>query len=342
MFRRRQESPLLAPPEQTYPQAACYFLFCAAHLDPGLKPFVIEGRRMALIASKNWLPLLTPQILFSDRQGQTNAFLETNPALWIEPDGSAIVCVRLVNYRKFKDRSFKMGGALSESKYHIFRGRMKDGMFEAQESSALEFVNALPLHPSCWTGYEDLRFLNSKQILCTAPQLSPRGLPVIALASLDGSTATIQRVLPPSEQEKNWMPFLPQAGSRNFVLYSVSPLGLKQLEDGDVRILATADPLRGYHGSSNGVSIVGQGFLFLIHKYAARTEHAWLLFDPIGRRYGYSAPFVFLEHSYIEFTCSISLYEDMIHVALGVNDDKAYLCSVSVPDPLEFTWLPFS
>jgi hypothetical protein len=297
---------------------------------------------MAVIASKNWLPLLTPQILFNDRQGQTNAFLETNPALWIEPDGAAIVCVRLVNYRKFKDRSFKMGGALSESKYHIFRGIMKDGMFEMKESSSLEFVNKLPMYSSCWTGYEDIRFLNSKQFLCTAPQLSPRGLPVIALGTLDDSTATIQKVLPPSEQEKNWMPFLPQAGSRDFVLYSVSPLGLKTLDGAYVRILAPATELAGYHGSSNGVVIDGRGYLFLIHNYTDHSRHAWLLFDPERRRYGWSAPFVFLSHSYIEFTCSISLFDEQIYVALGVNDDKAYLCSVDVPDLAEFTWSSFS
>ena len=296
--------------------------------------------KMAVVASKNWFPLLTPQILFTDRQGQTNAFLETNPALWIEPDGSAIVCVRLVNYRKFKDRSFKMGGALSESKYHIFRGIMKDGMFEVLESAGLEFENKLPMYPSCWTGYEDLRFLNSKQILCTAPQLSPHGSPVIALGSLDGSTATIERVLMPSQKEKNWMPFL--AGAQEFVLYSVSPLGLKTLDGADVRILAPATELAGYHGSSNGVVIDGSGYLFLIHEYTDRSRHAWLLFDPVRRRYGYSAPFVFLSYSYIEFTCSISLFEKRIYVALGVNDDKAYLCSVSVPDFSKFAWVSFS
>ena len=214
-------------------------------------------------------------------------------------------------------------------------------MFEVQESAALSFVHSLPVYPSCWTGYEDLRFLNSKQFLCAAPQLSPRGVPVIALGSLDGMTATIERVLPPSEQEKNWMPFLPQAGSREFVLYSVSPLGLKTLGGTDVKILDAAPALEGYHGSSNGIKIEGEGYLFLIHKYDDRSRHAWLLFDPERRRYGYSAPFVFLAHSYIEFTCSISLFDGQIYVALGVNDDKAYLCSVSIPDLSEFTWAAF-
>ena len=291
---------------------------------------------MDVIASKDWRPLLTPQILFKDRQGEANAFLETNPALWIEPDGSAIVCVRLVNYRKFKNRSFKMGGVLSESKYHIFRGVMKDGVFIESESAPLLFVDPLPQHPSCWTGYEDIRFLNSKQFICTAPQLSPRGAPVLALAALDGTVGTIERVLPPCEQEKNWMPF--RVGSQEFVLYSVSPLVLKTLVGSDLRVLNDAPALAGYHGSSNGIALEGSGYLFLIHKYTDRTEHRWLLFDAVGRRYGWSTPFVFCTHSYIEFTCSISLFEGRIWVALGVNDDKAYLCSVSVPSMDGFTW----
>lgn len=294
---------------------------------------------MNIIPSKDWTPLLTPQILFKDRQGESNAFLETNPALWIEPDGSAIVCVRLVNYRKYKDRSFKMGGARSESKYHIFRGIVKDGVFIELESSNLTFLDTLPKYPSCWTGYEDLRFLNSKQFICTAPQLSPRGVPVLALGRLEGAVATIERVLPPSEQEKNWMPF--RAGSQEFVLYSVSPLALKTLVGSDLRVLDSAPTLAGYHGSSNGIALDDGGYLFLIHKYTDRSRHAWFLFDPMGRRYGWSAPFVFCKHSYIEFTCSISLFEGRIWVALGVNDDKAYLCSVSVPSMDGFTWATF-
>jgi len=295
---------------------------------------------MTQIAVKHWLPLLTPQILFKDRQAQTNAFLETNPALWIEPDGGAIVCVRLVNYRKFKDRSFKMGGALSESKYHIFRGVMKDGLFIERESAPMTFVDPLPQYSSCWTGYEDIRFLNSKQFLCTAPQLSPRGMPVIALGRLEGAVGTIERVLPPSEQEKNWMPF--RVGSQEFVLYSVYPLGLKTRDSVDVRVLDEAPALAGYHGSSNGIALPKEsGYLFLIHKYTDRSRHAWLHFDPAKRHYGWSAPFVFCAHSYIEFTCSISLFEGRIWVALGVNDDKAYLCSVDVPNTAEFTWASF-
>jgi hypothetical protein len=285
-----------------------------------------------------WYPLLTPQILFKDRQGETNAYLETNPALYIAPDATFICMVRLVNYRKFKNRNFKMGGALSESRYHMFRGAFGPKGPAVTESSPVTFTSSLPQYYSCWTGYEDIRFLDERRIICTSPTASPAGKPVLVTGVLDGAKVSIDRLCLPAEIEKNWMPF--RVGSADFVIYSVCPLALKGLNAAEPQILAPADELKGFHGSTNGI-VWGTGFLFIIHTYAERTQHKWLYFDPVARRYGYSESFSFNSYSYIEFTCSLCAVGDALWVALGMNDDKAYLCRVASPDLATFKMQDF-
>jgi hypothetical protein len=285
-----------------------------------------------------WHPLTAPQILFRDKQGETNAFVETNPTFHIDNEtGRFLLLVRQVNYRKFHNRAFKMGGPVSNSVYHLFRGTLlPTGDLNYTESTPVSFTNSLPQYESCWHGYEDIRMIDDRRFLCTAPQCSPTGAPVIVEGILDNNIATIHRLCEPSKIEKNWMPFT--AGEKTFVLYSVSPLAIKVLSEPTIQELAPALELEGYHGSSNGIS-TPEGYLFLIHKYTTRTEHRWLLFDPQAKKYGVSAPFTFLPYSYIEFTCSLSEYKGRLYVGLGVNDDKAYLCVL--PKPAWFTFTTF-
>jgi hypothetical protein len=278
----------------------------------------------------SWYPLLCPQVLFKDRQGETNAFLETNPAVYIKSDGSFLALVRLVNYRKFHNRAFKMGGSLSESAYHLFTGQITAHGPSIQTSSPVRFDNTLPQYYSCWTGYEDIRFLDESRIICTSPTSSPDGKPVIVIGTLsDTATINIDTLCQPAQIEKNWMPF--RVGSADFVLYSVCPLALKALHSPTPLTLHTAEELRGYHGSTNGI-VWNAGFLFIVHSYNERSVHRWLYFDPVRRNYGFSEPFSFHSHSYIEFTCSLAVYNDVLYVGLGMNDDKAFLCSVETPD----------
>ena len=75
---------------------------------------------MEVASVDQWYPLLCPQEVFVDKHNEFNAFIETNPAFWLNSDGSFILLVRLVNYRKFKNLAFKIGGKCSESKYYIF------------------------------------------------------------------------------------------------------------------------------------------------------------------------------------------------------------------------------
>jgi hypothetical protein len=179
--------------------------------------------------------------------------------------------------------------------------------------------------------------IDDKRFLCTAPECSTTGAPIIVEGVLEGTTATILRRCEPSKIEKNWMPFT--AGTKTFVLYSVSPLAIKVLEDSAIQEVAPAPELDGYHGSSNGIQ-TPEGYLFLIHKYAEKTEHRWLLFNPMAKKYGVSPSFTFLPHSYIEFTCSLSEYKGNLYVGLGVNDDKAYVCVVPKPTWFAFKYFP--
>lgn len=283
---------------------------------------------------KYMFPLLTPQILFKDRQKETNAFLETNPAVYVKDD-LFIILVRLVNYRKFRDKSFKMGGALSESLYHKFTARYTSAKgFEMLTSAPLVFKNTLPQYYSCWTGYEDIRFIDEKTVLCTSPTSSLTGAPVIVLGILEGETINIIKLCEPCKIEKNWMPF--RVGETDFVLYSVYPLAIKTLTNPIPVNLHTASELKGYHGSTNGIKYNG-GYLFIIHVFSDRSYHRWLYFDPINKKYGFSNPFTFHDYSYIEFTCSLVIYNESLFVGLGINDDKAYLCEVSHPLLSTFT-----
>lgn len=295
----------------------------------------------------SWYPLLVPQQLFVDRQGETNAFYETNPAAIFSEDGTLCVAIRLVNYRKFHNRAFKMGGRFSESRYVLWRGTFNDtGFIPISDPTPIQWSNPFTTYGSEWTGYEDLRYLTPSQIIVTAPELSPRGEPRLVAATLSTSAeaakTTVTTLLEPSARpEKNWMPF-----SAGHVVYSVCPFVVKRLET-DVRATLVSEarltPLAGYHGSSNGV-VYGSGQLFLIHKFTERTEHRWLFVDFAAGALAFSEPFTFLPHSYIEFTCSLALISSTSNellIGLGVNDDKAFLIRVRGPDLSKFTEVMF-
>lgn len=293
-----------------------------------------------------YYPLLVPQQLFVDRQGETNAFYETNPAAIFDEDGTLLVAIRLVNYRKFHTRAFKMGGRLSESRYVLWRGTLSDPAFfnPLSDPTPIQWTNPFPTYGSVWTGYEDLRFLTPSQVVVTAPELSARGEPRLVAATLDTASAkaTLATLLEPSVRpEKNWMPF-----SNSHVVYSVCPFVVKRLES-DVRATLVSEArlalLAGYHGSSNGV-VYGSGYLFLIHKYTERSEHRWLFVDFAAGVLAFSEPFTFFPHSYIEFTCSVSRIPDApteLLIGLGVNDDKAFLIRVRGPEIATFIHVTF-
>jgi hypothetical protein len=303
---------------------------------------------MNTIHVRAWHPLVCPQRIFRDKDGDSNAYVDTNPAFHLDVDGSCTILVRQVNYRKFRDKSFKLGELRSISGYHIFRGTYIDGVLAITHSEQLVSHTDFPTFPTYWLGAEDLRFLDAHTILATYPELHPGGAPRMVLGFLQDSSITYDCLLEPSVRgEKNWMPFGTGGGvgigvgDGGDVIYSVSPLAVKPLKHDVIRILAHDVPiLSGYHGSTNGVAHL-DGWLFLIHKYVERTEHRWLFIDFNARTYAWSDPFVFMAYSYIEFPCSLTAAGPDLVVAIGINDDKAYLVtimrtSVCLGEPVAF------
>ena len=57
-----------------------------------------------------------------------------------------------------------------------------------------------------------------------------------------------------------------------------------------------------------------------------------MLFNIITNEVQLSEEFIFFKNSYIEFTCSLSKYCDRIFIAIGVNDNKAYIIEINIED----------
>jgi len=274
---------------------------------------------MKLFPIRKISPLLLEPKQFKDRFGQPNAYLDTNPSLFIDASGNATVLIRRVNYRKFPDKTFTIYESQAKSEYIILKGHVTQPFctFFVQP-----LVADLPAtYPTYWRGLEDIRFINETTILATIPECNPRGQPSLFQGTLIGNRVQdVRPCMPNSNVEKNWMPF---GGDQ--VIYSVDPLQTKAVMDGRPTPLSGLElpGLNGYHGSTNGIPWLG-GWLFLIHVNRERTVHRWLWIhtaDPPC----YSEEFVFFTHSYIEFPCSLCEYDGTLFVSLGVNDDKAFV-----------------
>jgi hypothetical protein len=150
-------------------------------------------------------------------------------------------------------------------------------------------------------------------------------MPAIFQARFIGSTLSEITPCFPNQTEKNWMPF------DDKVIYSVCPFILKSVITDDRYEIAldagTRQELEGWHGSSNGVTM-GNWKLFLIHKNQERVIHRWILLDPVTQKVVISKPFVFFQHSYIEFVCSLVDYKGTLYASVGVNDCKAYIVEI--------------
>jgi hypothetical protein len=283
-------------------------------------------------------PILLPQMRFTDMFGKPNAYLEMNPAIHIEPSGRVRILVRCVNYRKFHDKQFTLYEPKSNSKYIFMNGYLTHrNSLNLEEFSAKEIQYSYPTqtYPTYWTGLEDIRFVDEKTVLATIPELNPTGNPCIFSAELDSAAATlckIQPCLPNSVPEKNWMPFSTESGNSQ-VIYSLSPFLVKSLANDDKQEIQTSpeiqNALAGYHGSTNGIPFQNGELLFLIHGNRDRSYHRWLLFHPSTGKIKVSPEFVFFNHSYIEFPCSLAEWNHTYYIGLGVNDDKAFIVEVS-------------
>jgi hypothetical protein len=280
-----------------------------------------------LFPKKQVYPVIVPQICFNDKYNNTNSFVEMNPSLYISDTGEIIILVRCVNYRKFFDKQFTMYEHHSYSHYYILRGQIQHGEqldIENYSINRLGHEYFRPTYPSYWKGLEDVRFINEKQIIAIVPECNPGGNPSLFCATLDGSLLHSFVECKPNKLEKNWMPF-----DTNKVIYSLDPFIVKDvLEDNKTEICLTDETklqLKGYHGSTNGVKYDNNYTLFLIHINRDKVYHKWLLFNPNTHEIKLSSEFIFFNRAYIEFTCSLGMYNDRVFISVGVNDDKAYI-----------------
>lgn len=290
-----------------------------------------------------------PQIPFKNRYGFYSAFREMNPAMFYDREKEEwIVLVRGVNYEKQSNNTYALLASPAHSVYWIAHGPS----LEKLTFTELQWDYGLPTYGSYWNGIEDARFLDSRRILVTVPQLDSRGQPTIFHASLNDSLTKLtnfQRCEPSERVEKNWMPM--PGGTH--VIYTVCPLQFKPYDtEKDMFTVplnsSQKELLEGFHGSTNGVLWkTGDGLdgqLYLIHKTIEtergphtssgdppkRVVHRWLFLGVKGEIL-VSQLFTFFQHSYIEFPCSLVKKENQVFVSLGVNDSHAIICQVQAP-----------
>jgi hypothetical protein len=273
---------------------------------------------------------------FTDMFGKPNAYLEMNPAMYIDPNGKTHILVRCVNYRKFHDKQFTLYEPKSNSNYILLTGQISYRHplnLEEFTANKIQYSYDRPIYPTYWTGLEDIRFVDEKTVLVTIPELNPTGNPCIFRAELDSaSLRKIQPCLPNSVPEKNWMPFSTESGNLQ-VIYSLSPFIVKSIDSDDKREISVSPQiqkeLEGYHGSTNGIPYQNGELLFLIHGNRDRSYHRWLRYHPSIGSVHVSPEFVFFQNSYIEFPCSLSIWNHVYYIGLGVNDDKAFIIETS-------------
>lgn len=293
-------------------------------------------------------PILLPQVRFTDCFGKPNAYLEMNPAMHIEPSGRTSILVRCINYRKFYDKQFALYEQKSKSKYFLLTGNFSYRHplnLEDFSVSEIQYSYNLPTYPTFWTGLEDIRFVTEKSVLVTIPELNPTGNPCIFSAELNSAAATLSKIqpcLPNSVPEKNWMPFQTESGNPK-VIYSLSPFAVKSVNSDDkLEIPVSAEiqkALQGFHGSTNGIAYGSEEILFLIHGNREKSYHRWLRFNPVTNKIHVSPEFTFFRDSYIEFPCSLSIWNHIYYIGIGVNDDKAFILEVSKYSVQGLNWI---
>jgi len=289
---------------------------------------------MILFPKKDIIPIIVPQICFMDKYGNTNSYVEMNPSLFIEEDGNVTILVRCVNYKKLNNKDFTLYEDVSKSIYYKITGKIIDTQkldIENFEYNILNYNYDLQIFPTYWKGLEDIRFIDKNNVLVTVPELNESGFPSIFKANIN--TNTISNFIPckPNLIEKNWMPYFDN--KKNKVIYNLNPFIIKSIEEDDSEEIELSEmnkkKLECYHGSTNGIILNKYERLFLIHVNKNITTHRWLIFNVKTKTIFLSEEFVFFKNSYIEFTCSLSIFNERIFISIGVNDDKAYIIEVS-------------
>jgi hypothetical protein len=283
------------------------------------------------------IPIIIPQICYKDRYDNLNNYEEMNPSLYIDDDGTTKILVRCVNYKKFYNKNFTMYDNKSNSIYFLLNGKINNNEKLDIENFDYKIINNnynLPIFNSYWAGLEDIRFINSNNLLVIIPELNQDGNPSIFNAKLNDNVIENFINCYPNKIEKNWMPYNTNNGQK--VIYSLTPFKIKSIIDDDIEEIEISEKikekLKGYHGSTNGININKFERLFLIHITRDRVYHRWLILNIITNDIKISEEFTFFKNSYIEFTCSLCKYNDRIFISVGVNDNKAYIIETCEKD----------
>jgi hypothetical protein len=296
---------------------------------------------MIIFPKKDIIPIIVPQICFKDMYNNVNNYYEMNPSIYIDENGDTAILVRCINYKKFFSKEFTMYEKKSNSIYYILKGKINNETkldIENFTCEILDYEYNLPIFETYWSGLEDIRFIDKKTILVNVPELNSNGMPCIYKAEINNNkVSNFVSCNPNIKIEKNWLPYTNEYNERK-VVYSLNPFLIKSVETENFEEIKLSEMLKekleGYHGSTNGIEINKNERLFLIHLNKEKTIHRWLLFDIINKNIVVSEEFTFFKHSYIEFNCSLSKYNDRFFITIGVNDDKAYIIETSYDDIL--------
>ncbi|HVE27121.1 MAG TPA: hypothetical protein VNC22_17060, partial [Sporichthya sp.] len=197
-----------------------------------------------------------------------------------------------------------------------------------------------PRHPSPIVGFEDCRlarFDGRWWATATVRDRSPDFRAQVALLGLQGRTVESVRVLDPgrgTEHEKNWMPFVTDAGLH--VVYSVSPTVVYRLDPATGSLDLVIDepgPVEaiGLRGGSGGIPFDG-GYLFVAHevRHGPRGRdyvHRFVQLGPDLRVLALSDPFCF-QGPGIEFCAGLAPHRDGYVLSFGRDDRSAWLALV--------------
>ena len=282
-----------------------------------------------IIDKKYIHPIIVPPSCFRDNFGKINALFSMNPSLFITKYGDVYILIRNINYRKFQDKQFTIYGNGSTSTYFLLKGNIDENKPLDLDSFIYMDINInynKNTYSTYWRGVEDIRFISQDSLLAIIPELNVNGNPSIFKATFNPISSEINSFIEcyPNYTEKNWMPYTDD-NNKEKVIYSLHPFKIKSIEEDDLTEICILDDLITYHGSSNGILYKGNYRLFLIHSNKEKVYSAFILFDPTINDIILSKPFLFFKYSYIEFTCSLSIYNDRIFVSLGVNDSSAYI-----------------
>jgi hypothetical protein len=289
-----------------------------------------ENSHVHVIDKKYINPIIIPLTCFMDKFDRMNALFSMNPSLFITKYGDVYILIRSINYRKFQDKQFTIYGNSSTSTYFLLKGTIDENKplnLDLFTYSNLNVNYNLNKYPAYWLGLEDIRFINEETLITIVPELHVGGKPSLFKSSFNSINAEIHSFIecfPNDNPEKNWMPYTDDKNEEK-VIYSLHPFKIKSIEKDDLEEICIIDDLKNYHGSSNGILYKGNYRLFLIHSNKEKVYSAFILFDPTINDIILSKPFLFFKYSFIEFTCSLSMYNERIFVSLGVNDSSAYI-----------------